>query len=252
MKISIITPTFNSETTIADTIDSIVRQNYKNIEYIIIDGASSDKTLEIVSRYKTTIPITIISEPDKGIYDAMNKGIARATGDIVGILNSDDFFHTDTTLDLVATAFTNTAHVDAVYGDLLYIDQYKKDKVTRIWKSGSYDRRKLQNGWMMPHPTFFVRNSIYKKIQPWFRLTLPIAADYELMFRMLYLHTISVSYIPHILVTMRRGGNSGRNIRNRFKGWSELRQSWKINGCKVPRLFITRRILHKLFQFIPF
>lgn len=252
MKISIITPTFNSARTIADTIDSIVAQNYADIEYIVVDGVSTDGTLDIVRSYQNKIPITIISEPDKGIYDAMNKGISRATGDIVGILNSDDFFHDEAVLKNIAEAFEKNPDADAVYGDLMYIDKDKKEKATRYWKSGEYKKSKLRNGWIMPHPTLFVRNALYKKMSPLFRISFSVAADYELMFRMLYIHDATVHYIPKILVTMRRGGKSGRNLSNRLKGWAELRNTWKVNGQKVPAFFITRRIFGKLAQFLFF
>lgn len=249
MKISIITPSYNSSKTIRDTIDSIINQAYKDIEYIIIDGGSKDDTLDIVKTYQNRINIKLISEPDKGLYDAMNKGINMATGDVVGILNSDDFYKNENVLEKVATCFNEHSEADGCYGDLEFVDEINTKKIVRTWKAGEYKKAKLNNGWIIPHPTFFVKNGVYKKYSS-FNLSLRIAADYEFLLRLLKINKIKVQYIPEILVSMRVGGVSTKNIEQRKKGWQELKKAWEINNLKLPCCFILRRILFKLGQYL--
>jgi len=249
MKISIITPTFNSVKTISDTIESIVTQTHQDIEYIIIDGGSTDGTLAIIEDYIKKFNIQFISEPDQGLYDAMNKGIRLATGEIVGILNSDDFYKDEKVLEKVVACFTNDPKIDGCYGDLEFVDEQDKSKIVRTWRSGKYREGKLNNGWIIPHPTFFVKNEIYKKFGD-FNLSLKIAADYEFLLRMLKIKRINIDYIPEILVCMRTGGKSGKNIEQRKKGWQELKMAWDVNNLKVPRFFIFRRILFKIGQYL--
>lgn len=250
MKISIITPSFNSEKTISDTIKSLISQNYLDLEYIVIDGASTDKTKDIVLSYQDKINIKFISESDKGIYDAMNKGIKIASGDIVGILNSDDFYYDKNVLNKINSVFETNSDVDAVYGDLVYVDKDNTKKQTRYWKSGKYEEKKLNSGWIIPHPVFFVRGDVYKKLNKIFDTSLSLAADYELTLRLLKINKIKVKYLPEILVKMRDGGKSGESFKQRMKGWKELRLAWKINSLKIPRFFICRRLLKKLSQFL--
>jgi len=245
MKISIITVSYNSASTIGDTINSVLSQNYTDLEYIIIDGGSKDGTIEIVNRYKDKIS-KIISEPDGGIYDAMNKGIKLSTGEVVGILNSDDFYHHNSVLREVAKCFQN--NIDACYGDIEYVDRVSVKKVVRLWKAGEYKKKKLLNGWIMPHPAFFVRKKIYDKFGL-FNLDFIIAADYELLLRFLQ-KGIKVSYIKDILVCMREGGFSGQSFKQRKKGWDELKKAWFVNGFDLPKFFIFRRILYKINQYI--
>ena len=154
LKISIITVSLNSESTIKDTIESVLFQDYPNIEYLVIDGGSIDKTVEIVNSYHDLLSY-VISENDDGIYDAINKGIKQATGDVIGILNSDDFYPCAHIISDVLYKFNK--NIDAVYGDLVYIDPFEKDKVTRYWRSFNFSRKKIRRGWTLPHPTFFVR-----------------------------------------------------------------------------------------------
>lgn len=246
MKISIITPSFNSEKTIGDTIKSVVGQTYKDIEYIIVDGGSKDKTLKIVNKYKDKIS-KIVSEPDRGIFDAMNKGIDLAEGDIVGILNSDDFYADNDIIEKVVECFQKN-DIDSCYGDIIYIDKDDISKKVRYWKAGEYKEKKLNNGWIPPHPAFFVKREVYQKYGK-FRLDFHIAADYELMFRFLKIYKISTFYLPKVLVFMRTGGNSARDLKQRVKGWQELKRAWIVNNLKPPNFFILKRIFFKLPQF---
>lgn len=250
MTISIITPTYNSEITIRDTIESIIHQNYNNLEYIIIDGASSDKTLSIIDEYQSRIEIKVISEPDKGLYDAMNKGIAIASGEIVGILNSDDLYANDKVLNDVANCFTKNEKIEACYGDISFFNTNNPNKVTRLWKSGEYNENKLNNGWIMPHPSFFLKRSVYQE-NGGFKENFKLAADYELMLRLLKVRGLKTQYISKTLVKMRTGGKSSQNLKQRKLGWSELKKSWEINNLKTPSFFILRRVLFKLKQYFP-
>ena len=247
MKISIITPTYNSEKTISRTIESIISQNYSDLEYIIIDGASSDNTKNIVLNYKDKININFISEPDKGIYDAMNKGIKIATGEIIGILNSDDLLDNSNILLKVSEIFNNP-NIDAVYGDIKYFSK-NISEITRYWEAGEYKESKLNNGWIIPHPSLFLRKSIYNKFGL-FNTNLKIAADYEFILRLLKINKINIKYIHEVFVKMYNDGTSGRNIKQRIKGWKELKEAWKINSLKIPSFFILRRLVYKLNQFI--
>lgn len=245
MKISIITVAYNSDKTIEDTIQSVVNQDYADIEYIIVDGGSSDRTLEIVERYGDSIS-TVVSEKDQGIYDAMNKGVALATGEVIGILNSDDFYSDNHVISGIAKAFTN--QTDAVYANLVYVDPVNTDKIVRTWISGEYNPGAFKKGWMPPHPTFFVRKINYEK---WgaYALNLKSAADYELMLRFIHKHQIRLNYWPQIIVKMRAGGKSNASIKNRLKANKEDRMAWKMNGLK-PHLFtFIRKPLSKLGQF---
>ncbi len=250
MKITIITPTYNSADTIRDTIESVINQNYAELEYIVVDGLSTDNTRDIILEYKDRLNINLISEKDNGIYDAMNKGVKLAQGEIVGILNSDDFFHDNNVLSKINSVFGQDPNLDATYGDLIYVDRENKNKQTRFWKAGEFKERKINSGWIIPHPTFFIRNEVYKKVDKIFDTNFKIAADYELILRLLKVIKVKVKYIPEILVTMRDGGTSGRNIKQRNNGWSELKKAWTVNNLKVPFLFIPRRIISKLKQFI--
>jgi glycosyltransferase involved in cell wall biosynthesis len=246
MKISIITATYNSSATVRDTLHCIASQTHSDIEHIIIDAVSKDNTLQIVKEFPHVAKT--ISEKDKGLYDAMNKGVLLATGEVIGILNSDDFYTSDTVLAKVAEAFADPS-VDAVYGDLQYVKQDDVSKVTRTWKSGHYKKKKFHYGWMPPHPTFFVRSNLYKKAGL-FNTTLRSAADYELMLRMMVKYNANVRYIPEVLVKMRDGGVSNATLKNRLHANREDREAWKLNGLKP--YFFTRWLkpLRKVFQFI--
>ena len=247
MKLSLVTPSYNSAKTIARTIESVVAQNYDDLEYIIVDGASTDNTADIVSSFQDRIKIKFISEPDKGIYDAMNKGIKLATGEIVGILNSDDLFDNGNIFSLVSETFTDK-NVDAVYGDIKYFSD-DVNSVKRYWRAGEYKESKLSNGWVIPHPSLFVRKSVYD-MYGIFNTDFKIAGDYELILRLLKIHKIRVKYISQVFVRMYDGGASGGSLNQRRRGWRELKQAWTVNNFKVPRLFILRRILFKISQLV--
>lgn len=247
LKISVITTTYNSASTLEDTIKSVVSQDYKNIEYIIIDGLSKDNTLEIVNRYKDHISL-VVSEKDKGIYDALNKGIEKATGDIIALLHSDDFYIDNTVLSEVATAFEKN-NCDSVYGNLYYVDKDDTNKIVRKWVSGNYKHGMFLNGWMPPHPAFFVKKSVYEK-HGIFNLDFRSAADYELMLRLLHKEKISTVYLNKFLVKMRTGGQSNASVTNRIKANQEDRRAWNVNGLK-PRFYtLFFKPLRKIVQFV--
>lgn len=246
LKISIVTVSLNSVNTIKHTIESVISQDYDNIEYIIVDGGSSDGTVEIVSRYDKYVKY-FVSEPDNGIYDGMNKGIEMATGDIVGILNSDDFYPNSFILSNVVKSFEKYG-CDAVYGDLVYVKANNISKITRYWKAGDYSTQKIKNGWMLPHPTFFVRKEIYERYGL-YDTDLSSAADYGMILKLLYKHNILVYYIPMILVNMRVGGESNRSLFNRLKANKEDSLAWTKNQLNRPMFIRFKKPLQKLKQF---
>lgn len=246
MKISIITATYNSEKTLRDTIESIKGQSYADIEYIIIDGQSKDDTVAMAQAYNGLVT-HLKSEPDAGIYDAMNKGIALATGDVVGILNSDDFYAHGQVLERVAAAFEQP-DVDAVYGDLQYVEATQTEQVVRHWRAGNFHRSSFLYGWMPPHPTFFVRRSLYEKFGR-FDTSFRSAADYELMLRFLYKHSVKAHYIPEVLVKMRTGGVSNASMRHRIRANREDWRAWQVNNLQ-PYFFTTLlKPIRKISQF---
>ena len=205
LKVSIITVVRNNKETVKNAIDSVLWQTYKNIEYIVVDGASTDGTVEIVKSYGDKIS-QFISEPDKGLYDAMNKGIALATGDIVGILNSDDFYIDEFVIEKVIKEFDEKG-VDSVYADLVFVNPKNLKKTVRYYDSSQFNPSRFAYGWMPAHPTFFVKKKVYDK-HGVFRTDLKIGADFDILVRFLYTHGISYSYIQEVLVKMRVGGVS--------------------------------------------
>lgn len=246
MKISIITATYNSAKTLRDTIESIQQQSYPHIEYLIIDGRSKDNTIAIAKEYNGLVS-NIISEPDQGIYDAMNKGISLATGDVVGILNSDDFYAHKEVLARVMSAFQEKK-VDTVYGDLQYVEAEKPSQVVRHWRAGDFHYKQFRLGWMPPHPAFFVRRKLYEQYGK-FDTSFRSAADYELMLRFLYKHRATAYYIPEIFVKMRTGGMSNANFRHRIRANREDLRAWRVNGLR-PYFFTTLlKPVRKLNQF---
>lgn len=246
MKVSIITVSYNSEKTIEDTIKSVLSQDYPNIEYLIIDGASKDSTLQIVEKYQDEIA-QVISDKDKGIYDAMNKGIALASGDIIGILNSDDFYADSTVISSIVAQFTPT--IQAVYADLVYVDANDTNRITRLWKSGNYHQGDFKKGWMPPHPTFFVKSECYQKYGN-YSLQLKSAADYELMLRLIHKEQIKINYLPKVIVKMRTGGASNASLKNRINANKEDRMAWRMNGLKPGLFTFIRKPISKIIQFI--
>ena len=246
MKISIITATFNSAATVTDTMRSIAEQDHTNTEHIIVDGGSSDDTVTIVRAFPHVAKL--VSEKDKGIYDAMNKGIHLATGDIIGILNSDDVYTHDKVLSKVNAAFEDES-VDAVYGDLQYVDAENTGRVIRTWKAGKYRPRLFYYGWMPPHPTFFVRRKVYAQAGV-FNISLRSSADYELMLRILLRNKVKPEYLPEILVRMRAGGQSNATLKNRMNANREDRMAWQLNGLKPYFFTLYLKPLRKISQFI--
>lgn len=211
MKISVITATYNCGKTLRTTLESIAAQTYPDIEHLVMDGGSSDDTLDIVHGW-TAHPLSLESGRDKGIYDALNKGINKASGEIVGFLHADDVLQDESVLKRIAHAFEDPK-VQVVYGDLVYVDQEDLGRVVRTWRSGEFEPRKLRHGWMPPHPTFYARRSLYEH-RGGFDLRYRIAADYDCMLRLLVSGGVKVKYIPEILVRMRMGGVSNRSLRN--------------------------------------
>lgn len=208
MRFSVITVAYNSAGTIADTLRSVAEQTHQDIEHIVIDGASSDATLQVVQANNTRVA-RLTSEPDRGLYDAMNKGLALATGNYVGFLNADDLFATRQAVARLAEAAASGA--DAIFGDLAYVSQNHIDRVVRHWRSGDFKRSRLRFGWMPPHPTFYVKRSLLPLLGD-FDSSLKIAADYDFMLRYLLRPGATASYVPDVLVHMRLGGASNASI----------------------------------------
>lgn len=247
MKCSIITVSYNAVNTIEDTINSVISQSYQDIEYIIIDGNSADGTIDIIKKYEHKIS-KWISEKDNGIYDAMNKGIQFASGDIIGILNADDIYADNTIVEKIIKEFYNS-NADALYGDLKYVLQTDLNKTIRYWKSGSYKEGKFLMGWMPPHPTFFVKKEIYNRLGT-YRLDMPTAADYELMLRFIHVNKIKLTYLPEIITIMREGGMSNKSLINRWMANRDDKRAWFVNDVKPAYYTLILKPLSKLLQFI--
>ncbi len=247
MKVSIITTSYNSQETIYDTLLSVKSQTaLQNIEHIIVDGKSTDETLSIVNQFDHISKKQ--SQKDKGLYDAMNKGVQLATGDVIGFLNSDDFFYDQNVVQDIIDAFKKNK-CDSLYGDLYYVDQNDTSKITRTWKAEEYSREKFLYGWMPPHPTFYVKRTLFEKLGG-FNISLKSSADYELMLRYLYKHKISSHYVSRTFVKMREGGISNRSLKNRINANKEDAKAWQINGLKPKFYTVLLKPLKKLKQFI--
>jgi glycosyltransferase involved in cell wall biosynthesis len=248
MKISIITVVYNNHQTIKTAIDSVLSQDYEDIEYIIIDGQSTDGTLDLIQGYGDSIS-RVISEPDKGIYDAMNKGIALCTGEVIGILNSDDVYANRNVLSEVMQQFTADASLDLVYGDLVYVKHNDLDQVVRTWISKPYYPKFFEDGHVPPHPSLFIKRLVYQKTGL-FNLDMRLAADYEFMLRLFKLHPYKSKYLNRLFVKMRLGGATNASIKNIVNGNLEILRAWKINHLKAPLLLMPRRIAKRLIQFV--
>lgn len=245
LKISIVTVTYNAGSTIRRCIESVIAQNYPNIDYIIIDGGSTDHTLQIINEYKQYISF-FLSEPDQGIYDAMNKGISYAKGDIIGMLNADDVFADINILSNIAAAF-NRQNTAIVYGNLNYVNL--NGDVIRIWESGIYKYGLFNWGWMPPHPTFYCKKHLFEDYGL-YDLKYGTAADYELMTRFMHLNKLDAYYLNQLIVTMTTGGISNRNIVNRLKAWSYDFKAMSKNGVSFPLIAIAFKPLRKIVQYI--
>lgn len=248
MKISIITVCYDSDKTIAGTLRSARAQTHANIEHIIIDGGSRDETLAVVAR-EAMPGHMLVSEKDKGIYDAMNKGIALATGDVIGFINADDFYPSHDLLATVAVAF-EVSGAECCYGDLCYVQQDDVAKTVRYWRSTPFAPGLFSLGWCPPHPTFFVRREVYARLGC-FDLTFKIAADVELMARFLEVGRISSYYIPQVLVHMRMGGTTNRSVTNVLKQNLEVRRGLLALGLSFSWWrFAGYKVLHRVLQFV--
>ena len=246
-KVSIITVCYNSERTVEDTLQSVINQSYPNIEYIVIDGVSTDNTLAIIDKYKDKISI-VISEKDHGIYDAINKGIKLATGEIIANLNSDDFYIDNNVIADVVTTFEKEK-TDTLYADLYYVDAVDTNKIVRYWKSKKYTEGLFLKGWIPPHPTFFVKKEVYDK-HGLFDLQFKSAADYEIMLRFIHRFKTSIAYLPRVIVKMRVGGVSNASLKNRIKANQEDRKAWEVNDLKPHAFTLIFKPLSKLLQFV--
>lgn len=244
MSITLITPVWNNAATIGHCLRSIAEQTVP-CQHILVDGVSTDGTLEVIRQHQGPKTV-VISEPDKGMYDAINKGLKQAAGDIVGVLNADDYYPTADVLQLVSEVFADPA-VMVSYGDLLYVDRAHTDKVIRTWVSGEYNRERFYSGWMPPHPTFFIRRSLYEQ-HGGYRLDLGSAADYELMLRMLLKNEANAAYIPRALVHMRNEGMSNASLKNRIKANRFDRQAWRVNELTPRPWTLVAKPLGKLGQ----
>ncbi len=240
MKISIITPTFNSKNTIEENINSILFQTHHDWEQIIIDNESSDNTVNLVKKYNNN-KIRIICEKDKGIFDAINKGISNSQGEIISVLHSDDFFSDKNTLTNVINSF-QTSEVDVVYGNLVYVKKSNRDKIFRYWQSNNFTKGLFYLGWSPPHPSFFVKKKIYEKFGN-YRIEFGNSSDFELMFRLLEKNQVSSKYVNKILVTMRYGGASNKNISNIIKQNLTI---FKILGIEKKYFDIIKLVYFKL------
>lgn len=246
MTISIITVCYNSESTISSTINSVLSQTYEKIEYIIIDGMSSDNTLKIVKSYSNRIA-KVISEKDNGIYDALNKGISFSTGEIIGFVHSDDLLYDENVISKIASLFLKK-EIDGVYGDLQYVKKKQTNKIVRYWKSSQYKSGMLKKGWMPAHPTFFLKKTIYLTHGK-FNLKYKISADYDFMIRILKDNNLKFYYFSSIITLMRIGGNSNRSIKNILNKIIEDYMIIKLNN--IGNIFtLLNKNISKLKQFL--
>lgn len=246
MKFSIITVSFNSDSTLEQTIQSVFNQTFKDIEYIVIDGGSTDGTLTILNKYKDQLKF--ISEKDTGIYDAMNKGLKMAKGEIIGMIGSDDFYPSNDVLLQVSKAF-DEFKTDAIYGDKQYVNPDNINKIVRFWTVGPYKKENWLEGWMPPHLSFYLKKSVYDRYG-YYCTDFTCSADYELMLRMLYKNGVSAHYLPKVLMTMRNGGTSTASWKHRLVANQEDRKAWKINNLMPKWYTLWWKPLSKITQLL--
>lgn len=249
MKFSLITVSYNSAFTLEDTLNSVLSQNYPNIEYLIIDGGSTDGTLEIIKKYEVRFKgkLRWISERDKGLYDAMNKGINMATGDVVGFLNSDDFFSFPNVLSSQMACFTKG--VDAVYGDVKYVQRKNPSKLVRYYSSATFKRWKMRMGYMPAHPTFYCRKKVYQRYGN-FNLHYRVAADFECLLRLIYVYQIKTIYNPMEIVTMRTGGASNNGLISHWQIMKDHLTAFRENGVYSNIFIISLRYISKVIDLV--
>lgn len=249
MKISLITTTFNSGRTFSDTIESVLKQScISNIEYIVIDGFSHDNTINLIRKFEPCFNgrMKWISEQDAGLYDAMNKGIRMATGDIIGILNSDDFFTSNDVLEKVAAGFTEDT--DAVYGDVHFVRPDDLNRCVRYYSSRIFRRSLMRLGFIPAHPSFYCRRECFEKYG-YYKTDYKIAADFDLLLRFIYVHRIRIKYLPVDMVTMRLGGASTSGLKSRMTGMNEHLRSFKENGIYTNRFLLSLRYFYKITEY---
>lgn len=246
MKVSVVTVSLNAEDTITDTLESVSSQTYPRIEHIVIDGGSSDGTVEILSAHQENLS-QWISTPDNGIYHAMNKGIQRATGDIIGFLNADDVYQHDEVITEIARCFEDQS-IQACYADLVYVDRDDLSKVLRYWRSQPYRPGLFEKGWMPAHPTFFVRRNVYERFGG-FNETLKYQSDFELTARMLAIHRVNARYLPEIIVRMRAGGTTNKSVKNIVRGNIESYRACRQLGLKLTPLYFVTKFMMRAPQF---
>jgi glycosyltransferase len=247
MKVSIVTVCLNCGQTLEDTITSVLRQDYDNIEYIIVDGGSTDGTIKVLDKYHNRI-YKFVSEPDKGTYDAMNKGIKMATGEVVGFLNAGDFYAADDAVSSVLACLQQSG-VEAAYADIEYVAEHNPAKTVRRWRSESYRDGLFEKGWHPPHPTFFVRRSLFDDYGV-FDLDYQISADYEIMLRFFKKYEVTSCHIPKVLVKMRAGGKSNRSLWQIIRANIECYQAWQKNGLQISPLIMLSKPASKLVQYV--
>jgi len=250
MKISIITATYNSKATLKSCMISVLHQSYQNIEYVIIDGNSTDETLELVKQHQLQFPqieFKILSEPDNGIYDALNKGVQLATGEVIGFVHSDDTLADNHIISTLANQFEKE-NIDGVYGDLQYVDKNNIDKIIRYWKSTDFNSSLLKKGWMPAHPTLFLKKEVYEKHGE-FNLSYKISADYDFMLRILKDDSLKFTYLPKVITKMRVGGASNRSVKNIIQKTKEDYRAVRSNNIGGWYLIFLKNI-SKVRQFI--
>jgi glycosyltransferase involved in cell wall biosynthesis len=247
VKVSIVTVSYNSSETIRDTIESVLSQDYDDIEYLIVDGGSTDTTLDIVREYGDRIDV-VVSEPDQGIYDAMNKGIRAATGDMVGMLNSDDFYADNSAVRNLIECMEN-AGADTVFADLVIVNASDTKRVIRYYDSSKFRPERLRYGWMPAHPTFFVKRELYKRYGG-FSLDYKIAADFEMVVRLLCVAGASYAYLPAVVIKMRIGGASTRGLKSSWVLNREIVRACRINGIKTSLPRVLLKVPAKLLEYL--
>lgn len=250
MKISIVTATYNSAATIKDTFNSVIAQTYNDIEYIVVDGLSKDNTLDIIKEYEPLFGgrMRWISEKDKGLYDAMNKGIAMATGDVIGILNSDDFYTSTDILQLVADSMEDS-EVDAIYGDIHFVNDDNLDKCVRYYSSRIFSRWLMRYGFMPAHPSFYCKREVYTKYGA-FNTKYKIGADFESLLRYIFVNRIRTKYIKRDFVTMRTGGASTEGLSSRWQIMKDHLRALKDNGIYSNVLLLCLRYPYKIYELL--
>ena len=251
MKISLITVSYNSAATIRDTFNSVLSQTYPDVEYIIVDGNSTDNTVDIIKEYELKFngKMRWISEPDKGLYDAINKGIKMATGDVVGVIHSDDFYNSKNIIEQVMNVFQQQKEIEVVYGDVHFVKPENLNKTVRYYSSKRFNPTQFRFGFMPAHPTFFTYKTNFKKFG-YYKIDYKIAADFELLLRFLYIHKLMYHYLPLDMITMRIGGLSTKSYKSNILLNKEIVKACKKNGLYTNLLFVYSKYFRKIFEFL--